>query len=171
MVELMVVLIIITVLASLALSRMGRPNGQAAASGLAHEIYALCQQARFAALSNKKQVRLTIQSQNPVVQYQTANVPGNQPLDATQFGPVEATVLARDEVQIVNVIAGAIVGGDPPGLMGGISTGLVFYPNGTVQLDGSDGTGATIYIADQVLRYPQRVLLYGRTGFAKVLSQ
>ncbi len=171
LVEVLVVLVIIGILGLLAIVRTRQQNAQTAASGLAHEIYALCQQARYSAMSSGKQVQVLISAQNPAAQLRTATALGNTALLDSSFGQVETVVNAHQHVQVVYVAPGVSTSGSPAGLLGTAVAELTFYPNGTLQVVGAATTGATIYISDEIAQHPQRVLLYGRTGFAKVLAQ
>ncbi len=171
LIELAVVLLIVVILSSLALSRTSKQNAQTASSGLAHEVYAMCQQARYAAMSSGKQVQVVLSARNPAAQLRTALVMGNQLLDDASFGATESQITAHNQVQVMYVAGGVSTTNAPDGLLGDSVARLTFYPSGTLQLADADSTGATIYISDQLAAHPQRVLLYGRTGFAKVLAQ
>lgn len=179
LVELIVVLAIVILLGSIALSKVSRTNNDLASSGLAREIYSMAQQARYAALASSKQVRLTLSSANPMVSYRTALVTGNGLLSlaagSPSWGAIESVVSAHNQALLMAVQAGASMSAAAPATPAAVAADLVFYPNGTTQLFvggvAQASTGATVFVADQNLVKRNRVLLYGRTGFSKVLAQ
>jgi MSHA pilin protein MshC len=171
LVELMVVLAIIGVLAAVGMNRMARRGRATASAGLAREIYAMTNQARLSALASRKQAWLRLQATNPQVTLRMAMVAGNGPLGAGSWGPVEANVDGFKDCRVTGVDPGAMLNSMAPGATRAGAVDLIFYPNGTAQITGSGTTGATIYVADLTMGYPQRVLVYGRTGFAKVVDR
>lgn len=183
LIELVVVLAIVILLGSVAMSKVGRNNNDIASSGLAREIYSMAQQARYSALASGKQTRITLSSSNPVATYRTSLLFGNAvpSMTAATWGALEAQVNAHNSATLVGIRAGAVLPGGSmdvapvtPSWPGG-TVDLVFYPNGNAQLflnNVAQGTlGASIFMADQNLVKRNRVLLYGRTGFSKVFSQ
>lgn len=169
LVELMVGLAILLTLSAVATVSMSKKNFDVATSGLARQIYAMAQQSRLAAMSGRKQVKLTLLPSSQV-QQRVALVVGNGPLNATDWGPVEATAVPHEQVALNGITLGASTTSNPPGPSAG-PVDIIFYPSGTVQVVGFPGTGATIYVVDRNGQHPYRVLLFGRTGAARVLAQ
>lgn len=171
LVELMVVLAILGVLGTIGFNRMTRRNHYTATVGLAREIYALAGQARMAAIASRKQAWLRLQPQNPAATLRMALVSGNGWLGPGQWGPVEASVNSYQSTRVVGVDPGAMLNSAPPATPRPNAVDIIFYPDGRAQIAGNGTSGATIYIADANMIYRQRVLLYGRTGFAKVVDR
>lgn len=180
LVELMVVVIIVSILAGLAVSSTGKGNQGIGAAGLAREIYALANQARMTAASSDRQVLMTLRwpgetpignNQTPAATLQLAPGLGNQFYDPSQFGPVIAQVVAVQGAQMTGVDAGVFMNTVAPSGNRNLSYNVIFYPNGTAMIPSALSTGATIFVADSVMMHPQRVLIYGRTGFAKVMDK
>lgn len=171
LVELMVVLAILIALGAIAQTSFERNTAETAAAGLAREVYAMTNQARVSAQTRNRQVRLRLRSQNPAAEMQHALVQGNAVLTSGDWGPVEQRAEAKTNGVLTGVDGGVLPGSTPPGSAMAGTAELIFYPNGVVQLTGAGTTGATIYFADRRFQHPQRVLVYGRTGFARVMDQ
>ena len=171
LVELLVVIAILTVLGSLALPSFGGQNAAQASEGLAREVFAMVNHARMTTLAEGMQVWMRLQGQVPYVLLRIARLPGSAALDEEDWGPWEAQVDSSPRVHIVGVDVGVQLGSPPAESNMGDVVDLIFSPTGTAQIDGESTSGATIYISDEIDHHPQRVLVYGRTGFARVLDQ
>ena len=167
----MVILAIIGVLAAVGMNRMSKRGQATASAGLAREIYALANQARLSALASRKQVWVRLQPMRPQATLRMATVAGTAPLGAGMWGPVEANVEGYKDCKITDVRVGPKPTDAAPMAPWAGTADLIFYPDGTARLSGQGTTGATVFVADNTMGYPQRVLIYGRTGFAKVMDQ
>lgn len=196
LIELIVVVAIIILLSIVGLNKMSRTNNDEASAGLAGEIYAMAQQARYTALATGQQVRLTLQSttstSSQAVLYRRTVTPSILPFAQT-LPPTQNQFYWGSVETVVNVHGGAVMMGVSPGALYSGSAGgaapatqpnpmptveLIFYPNGWAQLTSTSSpatslspTGATIFVADQNLVKRNRVVIYGRTGMSRVMPQ
>jgi prepilin-type N-terminal cleavage/methylation domain-containing protein len=176
--ELMAVLALLGALGALATVSVRRGLQSDATSGLAREVYTRLVQARFAAISGGVRVQVRLSpgpAADPALQVRAALEPGVAPSPRSGlgdgFGPVSDHVTGRSDGQIVGVAP--TIDYDSPMPAPGASTqaSLVFYPDGRVQLDGlPPHPGVTIYLADAQLLYKKRIVVLGRTGFARLLG-
>ena len=169
--ELMAVLAILGVLSGMAMDSMSRPSGRAAASGLARDLFALSNQARMTAIARGRQVSLTLSTHSPVASLRVATTMGTTPVPTGGWGPTEVALVPRGRAHILGLNVGTYLTGAGPGAPFTSTAEVIYFPDGTLQLTGANTTGATVYLADQAGGHPVRVLIFGRTGYARVLDQ
>lgn len=175
--ELMAVLALLGALGALATVSVRRGLQRDATSGLAREVYTRLQQARFAAISGGVRVQVRLSpgpAADPALQVRAALEPGvapPPPRDGDGFGPVSDHITRRSDGQIVAVAPTVDHDSPMPGPGSDVQASLVFYPDGRAQLDGlPPHPGVTIYLADAQLLYKKRIVVLGRTGFARLLG-
>jgi Tfp pilus assembly protein FimT len=167
--------LILTLLCLVAVPRMNKRGRNDASLGLAREVYTRLVQARFAAISAGTRVQVTlVPGAVSAVQLRTSVSPGMAPSppDPLGFGPVTDEVVAHKGAQIVAVADTVDTSSPPPGPGGG-PTQLIFYPDGRARIDGqpTSQAGTTIYIADELLGYPHRIVVLAGTGFVREIDQ
>ena len=86
------------------------------------------------------------------------------------FGPSIDGVHRRVGAQVTALARGSDIGGAQPAGPAAATT-LVFAPDGSARIGGTGASGATVYLKDQLGHNPQRVVIFGRTGMAKLLAQ
>jgi prepilin-type N-terminal cleavage/methylation domain-containing protein len=171
--ELLIVVVLLSTVAALGSFKLGRRNRHTAVQGLAQELFARAAGARLTALRSGCQVRLLLDPEDGdgdgrVALLQVATRPGLAA--APSFAPPADAVTARRDARLVALAPQVDLAGPPPA--GPAAGAILFLPDGTVRLaSGTGRTGVTLYLADSEGRNPFRVVLYGRTGFAKVLSR
>lgn len=170
LVEMLAVLVIISVVAALGALKLRRRNQGAAVAGLAQEVFARAAEARFLALSSGCQAQLSIDpAAQQVASVQLATQPGMNPSPLV-FAPAMDGAARRRDAKIKAIAAGSIFGGSVPSGPAAPDA-LVFYPDGTAKLRSAAGqVGATLYFSDAQGGNPYRLVVFGRTGFAKVVS-
>lgn len=188
LIEIMTVLAIIIALGSIAAVKFGKTNYQSAVNSLTRETSSLLQQARFTARSTRRQVCLTFNSYpptsndtlalRPTVEMRVSQnpaVPVDCAVNGTPGSPLEGQVNAHRDAAIRNFTASAqpntpFTLGYPNGGSGGQFT-IIFHPSGQIQPMGQLlGTGATLFLTDTNVFYRQRLLIFGRTGFVKLID-
>ena len=130
--------------------------------------------ARLLALSSRGQAQLIIDpadsdSDGQIATVHAATRSGFSPVPLV-FGPALDRVAARPDAGVTALVRGADIGGAPPAGPAARTT-IVFFPDGSARIGGSGATGATIYLKDELGKHPQRIVIFGRTGLAKLLAQ
>lgn len=169
--ELLVVLAILSILSGMAVDSMSRPSGRAASASLSRQLFALSNQARLTAMARGRQVALRVFPGSPALDLRVANVMGSAPVASTGWGPVEVLVVPRGRASVTGLDAGSYPTSHGPGVAFSTGAQINYYPDGTAQIAGNVAVGATVYIADQAGGHPVRVLINGRTAYARVLDQ
>lgn len=169
--ELLVVMAILALLMTMALDPLSRVTARSASAGLCRDLFALSNQAHITAVSRGRQVQLVLQNVAPTAQLSGAATVGMAPVPATGWGPVEVQFTPGGRAQINGVTPGVLYTGGQPTTPFTGPVQIIYYPDGSMQVAGSSATGATIFVTDQALGHPTRVVIYGRTSFAKVLDQ
>ncbi|MCS6913045.1 MAG: prepilin-type N-terminal cleavage/methylation domain-containing protein [Myxococcales bacterium] len=171
--ELLVVLLLLAVVATLGSFTLRHRNRAAAVAGMARQLQLMCLQARARAMWSRSLVRIRLDPDDSdrdhrVATLHVATVPGFNPAPLA-FGPAEQSLPWHPEVRIVAVSQGVNLGGaSPVGTVG--VTSLTFFPDGAVGV--APGVqGATVYLADSASQHPHRVVIFGRTALAKVLDR
>jgi len=171
--ELLVVMLVLAAVAGLGSIRLRRRNREAEVAGMARELHLLAGRARVLALSSRSQVRLRLDPEDSdgdrrVATLHVATTPGFNP-QPLSFGPAEASVGRRPDARIAAVAQGADVGGAPPVGPAAV-TSVTFFPDGAARI-AAGAQGATLYLEDAAASNAHRVVIFGRTGFAKVLDR
>lgn len=158
LVEMAVVIAIVGVLASLAVS--ADPEDQASSDGFADQLVADLDQIRLAAMSTRRWHRLTVNASGGTVE-QATTIGMATPADYD----VTSQFVAPHRILIDSVFAGTQVDptGDSPGSGEGFDLEIKFAPDGT-------STARTIYITDVRGRSKARVAIFAATGLARAYS-
>lgn len=172
--ELMTVVAILSVVASLGSLSLLRRGRSEAATALARELYAQVAAARALALSSSCQVELVLDPQDAdgdgaVTTVRIGTTPGAAPAATTE---TLGRVARRGDARIVALASGVDLSGAAPAGPAG-ADGLVFAPDGTVRLRSAAPLqlGATLYVATTVGSNggAARVVVFGASGHARVV--
>lgn len=184
--EILAVLVVLSVVGLVALSKMSHRDRADATSGLARQIYTRMVQARFTAITSGARVKVhllpagqTGLSSGVVLELHPALLPGMSPATSGSgdpFGPATDQVTGLSAARILAVTRTVDFVSSCPGACTALAVpvDVIFYPDGSITLVDQDGStargGATVYVADDLGGHLRRVLVMGRTGFARMLD-
>lgn len=171
--ETLVVVAILGTLGALGTLAFSRRNNRSQVQGLAREVYLRAAQARTQAVSTGSVVLLELDSSDrdsdgQVVAVRIARTPGMAPTPLL-FAPAQDGVGQRRDAVLASLADGTDLGGPRP-VMGTVTDGILFYPDGTARRRSTGTLGGTLYLSDRAGKFPHRIAIYGRTGFAKLLD-
>lgn len=174
LIELLIVMLLMAAVATVGSLRLRRRNRDLQTSMLAQEIFLRATRARLLALSNRGLARLVIDptdsdGDGQITTVRAATQSGYNPVPLA-FGPVLDQVQGRQDARVRAVSRGADMGGARPAASSATTT-IVFSPDGSARIDNTGVSGATIYVQDDLGSNPARVVIFGRTGMAKIVNQ
>ena len=169
LVELMVVVAIISVVAVGVTMAMNRNSGLGSVRTVTQRVWISLRQARNTAASTGAAVRITLDDDQILID--RSSVAGVVPPSGSAVWIRLTTEPAAGTARIYAVTTSAAKNSATPSATT-LPVTILFYPDGTVQnTAGTRPGGATIYVQDDTNQYRQRVLLYGLTGYARLMDR
>ena len=167
LVELMVVIAIAGILLAIGFP-MARSSNSATVSDLAQKVLITLRQARNTAVSTGAMVRVQISESRLTVDRHDDLGPGPPQVSWTWINLSEYS--ARGTSRIYAVTSSPDLAATTP-TAGGLPAIIYFNVDGTTTLDGTNMSGATVYVNDQSNTYKNKVVLFQITGLSQLITR